>query len=103
MHEMLRRTVLGGAIAGAALLQGRSFAQSGQKVIPWSDQPPPVPPPLANWPRESRAGRTWTRGSHRMTNGSALPTMIVRLSTPRHGIWTCPGRSATLPQLRWTS
>jgi DMSO/TMAO reductase YedYZ molybdopterin-dependent catalytic subunit len=48
MHEMLRRTVLGGAIAGAALLQGRAFAQSGQKVIPWSDQPPPVPPPLAN-------------------------------------------------------
>jgi DMSO/TMAO reductase YedYZ molybdopterin-dependent catalytic subunit len=49
-NEMQRRTVLGGAIAGAALLQGRAFAQFGpnQKVIPWSDQPPPVPPPLAN-------------------------------------------------------
>ncbi len=48
--ELQRRTVLGGALAGAALLQNRVFAQSGsnQKVIPWSDQPPPVPPPLAN-------------------------------------------------------
>ncbi len=48
--ELQRRTVLGGALAGAALLQNRAFAQSGsnQKVIPWSDQPPPVPPPLAN-------------------------------------------------------
>src|SRR5277367_3953187 len=45
-----RRTVLGGAIIGASLLQGRAYAQvgTGQKVIPWSDQPPPVPPPLAN-------------------------------------------------------
>lgn len=48
--ELQRRAVLGGAIAGAVLLQGRAFAQSGpdQKAIPWSDQPPPVPPPLAN-------------------------------------------------------
>lgn len=49
-QELQRRTVLGGAIAGAALLQGRAFAQSrpNQTVIPWSDQPPPVPPPLEN-------------------------------------------------------
>jgi DMSO/TMAO reductase YedYZ molybdopterin-dependent catalytic subunit len=49
-QELQRRTVLGGAIAGAALLQRRAFAQSGpnQTVIPWSDQPPPVPPPLEN-------------------------------------------------------
>jgi DMSO/TMAO reductase YedYZ molybdopterin-dependent catalytic subunit len=47
--EVQRRAVLGGAIAGAALLHGRAFAQSGaNKVIPWSDQPPPVPAPLAN-------------------------------------------------------
>lgn len=48
--RLQRRTVLGGAIAGAALLQGRAFAQSGPNptVIPWSDQPPPVPPPLEN-------------------------------------------------------
>ncbi len=49
-NELQRRTVLSGAIAGAALLHGRAFGQSGanQKVIPWTDQPPPVPPPLAN-------------------------------------------------------
>lgn len=47
--ELQRRAVLSGAIAGAALLHGRAFAQSGaNKVIPWSDQPPPVPAPLAN-------------------------------------------------------
>jgi hypothetical protein len=33
MHEMLRRTVLGSAIAGAALLQGRAFAQSGHSGL----------------------------------------------------------------------
>ncbi len=50
MLTLQRRTVLGGAIAGAALLQRGAYAQSGpnQKVIPWSDQPSPVPPPLAN-------------------------------------------------------
>ena len=48
--ELRRRTVLGGAIAGAALHHGRAVAQAGanQKVISWSDQPAPVPPPLAN-------------------------------------------------------
>jgi DMSO/TMAO reductase YedYZ molybdopterin-dependent catalytic subunit len=50
MLTLQRRTVLSGAIAGAALLQRSAYAQSGPslKVIPWSDQPPPVPPPLAN-------------------------------------------------------
>ena len=48
--ELQRRTVLSDALAGAVLLHGRAFAQSGpnQKVIPWSDQPPPVPTPLEN-------------------------------------------------------
>lgn len=48
--ELHRRAVLGGAIAGAALLRGRAFAQPGanQTVISWTDQPPPVPPPLEN-------------------------------------------------------
>ena len=48
--ELRRRAVVGGAVAAAALLQGRAFAQpaSNQGVVPWSDQPPPVPPPLAN-------------------------------------------------------
>jgi hypothetical protein len=64
--RLQRRTVLGGAIAGAALLQGRAFAQSGPNptVIPWSDQPPPVPPPLENvvkgqtpWESLDSAGR----------------------------------------------
>ena len=49
---MQRRDLLrSGALAGIALLSDRAFAQSGaagEKLIPWSDQPPPVPPPLAN-------------------------------------------------------
>src|SRR3954470_8189337 len=48
--KLQRRTVLGGVLAGAALLQSRAFAQSeaNLKVIPWSDQPAAVPPPLGN-------------------------------------------------------
>lgn len=45
---MHRRDVLrGGALAGAALLSARAFAQSaaGAKIIPWLDQPAPIPPP----------------------------------------------------------
>src|SRR5579862_849204 len=47
--ELKRRTVVSGAVA-AGVLQGRAFAQPapGRKVIPWSDQPAAVPPPLAN-------------------------------------------------------
>ena len=49
---MQRRDLLqSGALAGIALLSDRAFAQSGaagEKLIPWSDQPPPVPPPLEN-------------------------------------------------------
>jgi hypothetical protein len=50
MMELQRRAVLGGAIAGATMLQGRSFAQSGpnQTVIPWTDQPAAVPAALEN-------------------------------------------------------
>src|SRR5215469_8876079 len=45
---MNRRELLySGAMAGVTLLSERVFAQSaGSKVIPWSDQPVPVPPPL---------------------------------------------------------
>jgi DMSO/TMAO reductase YedYZ molybdopterin-dependent catalytic subunit len=48
MKELQRRNVLlgGGAAAGVALLQGSAFAQlssAGEKLIPWIDQPPPVP------------------------------------------------------------
>jgi DMSO/TMAO reductase YedYZ molybdopterin-dependent catalytic subunit len=49
---MQRRDLLqGGAMAGIALFADRAFAQSGatgDKLIPWSDQPPPVPAPLEN-------------------------------------------------------
>ena len=48
---MQRRDLLrSGALAGIALLSDRAFAQSGvgSRLIPWSDQPPPVPPPLEN-------------------------------------------------------
>src|SRR3954453_6599779 len=49
-NDLQRRMVLGGAVAGAAMLSGGAFAQPGVNpvVIPWSDQPPPVPPPLAS-------------------------------------------------------
>ena len=44
---MQRRDVLlGGAMAGVALLSERAFGQFAGKVIPWTDQPAPVPPPL---------------------------------------------------------
>jgi DMSO/TMAO reductase YedYZ molybdopterin-dependent catalytic subunit len=44
---MQRRDVLlGGAMAGVALLSERAFGQFASKVIPWTDQPAPVPPPL---------------------------------------------------------
>ena len=50
MSNLQRRAVLGGAVAGAALLGRHAFAQPGLNatVIPWSDQPQPVPPQLAN-------------------------------------------------------
>jgi DMSO/TMAO reductase YedYZ molybdopterin-dependent catalytic subunit len=48
MGELQRRDLLlrGGALASMALLHGRAVAQSGptnEKLIPWTDQPPPVP------------------------------------------------------------
>jgi DMSO/TMAO reductase YedYZ molybdopterin-dependent catalytic subunit len=47
-----RRDLLqSGALAAIALLSDRAFAQSGAsggKLIPWADQPPPVPPPVEN-------------------------------------------------------
>ena len=48
MVELQRRDVLlgGGAAAGVALIQGSVLAQlgsAGERLIPWIDQPPPVP------------------------------------------------------------
>src|SRR6266540_5752612 len=44
---LIRREFLvrGGAVAGIAMLQGHSFAQTGsaEKLVPWVDQPAPVP------------------------------------------------------------
>jgi DMSO/TMAO reductase YedYZ molybdopterin-dependent catalytic subunit len=59
MEELLRRDVLLGTAAAAslALLQRPSFAQSSpisEKLIPWTDQPPPVP-------TEARGIKTLTR------------------------------------------
>lgn len=52
MEKLQRRDVLlrGGALAGFALLHGRAFAQTptSEKLVPWMDQPPPVPAALAN-------------------------------------------------------
>jgi DMSO/TMAO reductase YedYZ molybdopterin-dependent catalytic subunit len=48
MENLQRRDLFlrAGALAGAALLPGRALAQSGpasEKLVPWIDQPPPVP------------------------------------------------------------
>src|SRR5689334_22473968 len=50
MNLMNRRRLLrAGALTGFAVLTERVFAQSGSgKIIPWSDQPPPVPPSAQN-------------------------------------------------------
>lgn len=46
---MQRRELLLTATAGAAFFSERAFGQSpGTRVIPWSDQPVPVPPPAHN-------------------------------------------------------
>src|ERR1700729_3494807 len=49
---MQRRELLAtsGAMVSLAMFSGQAFAQSatGGKIIPWTDQPPPVPPPAAN-------------------------------------------------------
>ena len=48
MNHLQRRDALlgGGAAAGALLLRRFALAaQAGEQVIPWADQPPPVPPP----------------------------------------------------------
>ena len=58
MGELQRRDLMigGGALVGMSLLQGRAFAQSKRgTVIPWSDQPPPVPPPAAGIIRSQTA------------------------------------------------
>ena len=47
---MLRRELLwGGATTGIAIVSGRAFAQTAnEKLIAWTDLPPPVPEPLQN-------------------------------------------------------
>ena len=49
MENLQRRDVLlSGAAAGILLLNRRGLAvgaQAGEQLIPWTDQPPPVPPP----------------------------------------------------------
>jgi DMSO/TMAO reductase YedYZ molybdopterin-dependent catalytic subunit len=53
-QDISRRTLLkdGAALAGLTVLQvagpARAFAQAGEEVIPWLDQPPPNPAPPAN-------------------------------------------------------
>ncbi len=52
MEELQRRGLLlgSGAVAGMALLHGQAFAQTGragETLVPWIDQPPPVPPAVA--------------------------------------------------------
>ena len=46
-----RELLLSGAAAGVAMASSRAFAESaasGDKLIAWTDIPPPVPEPLQN-------------------------------------------------------
>jgi hypothetical protein len=47
---MHRRDLLrAGILSGLAMVTERAFAQSASgKIIPWADQPPPIPPPAQN-------------------------------------------------------
>ena len=54
MERFDRREVLasGAAASGMLLLAGGGFAfaaQAAEQLIPWADQPPPVPPPAQGW------------------------------------------------------
>ena len=47
-HIDRREVLLGSGAASGALLLGRGFAlaaENREQLIPWADQPPPVPPP----------------------------------------------------------
>lgn len=47
-HIDRREVLLGSGAASGALLLGRGFglaAETREQLIPWADQPPPVPPP----------------------------------------------------------
>ena len=47
MHR--RDLLLAGGATGFALFTEQAFAQSTSgKVVPWADQPPPIPPPAQN-------------------------------------------------------
>jgi DMSO/TMAO reductase YedYZ molybdopterin-dependent catalytic subunit len=49
MHMQRRELLLGAGLVGGTFLLDRSglsaLAQGGSRVIPWTDQPPPIPPP----------------------------------------------------------
>jgi DMSO/TMAO reductase YedYZ molybdopterin-dependent catalytic subunit len=68
MEELQRREVLFrvGALASGALLNKRAFAQTrprSETLVPWIDQPPPVPAALANVIRDltpwEELGSSW--------------------------------------------
>ena len=84
MNEgLFRRDFLagGGAAAGMALLQSRAFAQTGsaERVVPWVDQPAPVPAAAA----AIKAQTPWEQldvGSHRTRNSLPSRTTTCRRS-----------------------
>ena len=103
---MQRRDLLrSGGFAGIAMLSGRAFAQTGvagDKLIPWSDQPPPVPPPLEN---VAKGLTRWEDLGSWITPNDKFFSIAHygRRSIPKHGGWMCPGKSANPPHCRWTS
>jgi hypothetical protein len=79
---MQRRDILlGGAMAGVALLSERAFGQAAGKVLQWADQPASVPPQL----------ESVVRG---LMSSSRSPTIIGHRSTRRHGNWMFRGTLA---------
>src|SRR5690348_13453201 len=84
MHR--RDLIRTGILTGFALLTERAFAQSASgKIIPWSDQPPPIPPPAQNAIHNLTPWESLDRGSRLMTSSSALPITVARQSMQRRG------------------
>ena len=69
-----RRDVVaqGGAMAGLAMLNS-AFAQPGEQVVPWTDQPPSVPPGPIQMPQAMKPGFYWT-----VATGPLEPDKIIR-------------------------
>ena len=83
MEHIDRREVLlgSGAASGRTTSGGRGLAlaaENREQLIPWADQPPPVPPPAQAVVKTLTPGRASIAGSRPMTNSSASVTTSGR-------------------------